>query len=130
MKGYFTNIDHDDYKSTLLKHGVFSFSIKEVSIIEKQIKLLSSSKTLSNKRMIWDVGIANLGKLGDSNYLLLQNRDMSDRIYIYKLIDEYYLIVNVSNANKAKESQRNYTYYKCDQMDGLLEYIKTIDGLV
>jgi len=46
------------------------------------------------------------------------------RIYIYKLRDDWYHLVDVDISNAATRYEEEYTYYRCDQLEGLLNCLK------
>jgi hypothetical protein len=46
------------------------------------------------------------------------------RIYIYKLRDDWYHLVDVDISNAATRYKEKFTYYRCDQLEGLLNCLK------
>lgn len=44
----------------------------------------------------------------------------SEKYYLYKIPDEWYLI----SSNITKSNSYENTYYKCDQIEGILKFIK------
>ena len=46
------------------------------------------------------------------------------RIFIYKLKDDWFHLVDVDTSNPDTRYKEKYTYYRCDQLDGLLNCLK------
>ncbi len=90
----------------------------------KSIQNISfSNKETIQKEIIRNIHGIKIGKLSDGILVLPDNYSLP-RLQIYESHDEYFLIFVYHHF--ASENYTNVMYYKCDQVDGLIDYIKQI----
>ena len=113
---YYTEVDTNVFYD-LCDYNTLVFSNAEISFLTKELDV--------------DINLRNNIKYTDKHTFIFYKESISDRIYIYKLPDEWYVVERELNAlaRLVKLLSQNgllSNYYKCDQIEGVIKCIKEI----
>ena len=92
------------------ENNTLTFSDDEINILSKEVK---------------DINLINNKKYISMYTYITMKSNIDNTIVIYKIPDEWYLVAYIVHGEVANGG-RSYMYYKCDQIEGLIKFIKDI----
>ena len=112
---YYSKIEYDEFENRKRESGIQVFNTEEITNLQNIIPEI---------HLRTEAGM----KAKSVNYYAVETTSLSFtrdlfRYEVFKLPDEWYIVLCVSIDPFTKNK---ISYYKCDQFDGLLEFLKIL----